>query len=535
MYHVLIVDDEFLVRLGLKTTIDWEAHGYKVAGEASNGKEALEMVRSSLPDIVLVDVKMPLMDGLEFITEAKKISETLSFIILSNYENFQYAKRAMKLGVSQYLLKSEINEDTLLATLESVGAQRSSRHVLQQDDRQARKAYLTNNVSKAQINACIPIDRMDAPPEGLFGAEGYVVIKYFCSIGLLNEQSIDMLSKTMVSLVEEEFPKVVYGESIYQMHYYITLICPVNPFADTNKTCIEKSILIGRKIKYYFSVFLKGGISRKDRAAHLPRLLREAEIARQQCFFDGSKTDGALTGMHSEKEHSYIVYNETFEENQKKEARPHVSSSKILGLLTEGKSQELSTYIHDVFIGVKDQGSYTGVEHTFIDFLSIAKSSVERLNIPITENFASKLDYDNWNILTSAGETEVYIHDIFNGILDFMSRGISGYSASVKKALAYVEEHYASNFTLEDVAHCGEISKSYLSMLFKQETGINFVTYLNQYRIKKGKKLLTDTNLKIYEIAEEIGFGSPYYFSRVFKEVTGMQCKEYRDYYSVAN
>ena len=72
-------------------------------------------------------------------------------------------------------------------------------------------------------------------------------------------------------------------------------------------------------------------------------------------------------------------------------------------------------------------------------------------------------------------------------------------------------------------------------MLFKQETGINFVTYLNQYRIEKGKKLLTDTNLKIYEIAEEIGFGSPYYFSKVFKELTGMQCKEYRDYYSAVN
>lgn len=535
MYHVLIVDDEFLVRLGLKTTIDWEANGYKVAGEASNGKEALEMVRSSLPDIVLVDIKMPLMDGLEFITEAKKISETLSFIILSNYENFQYAKRAMKLGVSQYLLKSEIDEETLLATLESVRTQQSGRHVSRQDDRQARKAYLTNNVSKAQMNACIPIDRMDAPPEGLFEEEGYVVIKYFCSIGLLNEQSIDMLSKTMVSLVEDEFGGAVYSECIYQMHYYITLICPVSSSADINKTYTEKSILIGRKIKYYFSVSLKGGISRKDKALYLPRLLREAEIARQQCFFDGSREDRSLTGMRSDKEHSFIVYEESSGETQRKEARPHVSSSKILGFLTEGKSRELTAYIHDIFLCVKDQGSYTGVEHTFIDFLSIAKSSVERLNIPMTENFAAKLDYDNWDILTSAGETEVYIHDIFNGILGFMSKGISGYSASVKKTLAYVEEHYASNITLEDVAHCGEISKSYLSMLFKQETGINFVTYLNQYRIEKGKRLLTDTNLKIYEIAEEIGFGSPYYFSKVFKEMTGMQCKEYRDYYSAVN
>ncbi|MGC4019788.1 MAG: response regulator [Muricomes sp.] len=528
MYHILIVDDEFLVRLGLKTTIDWEANGYKVVGEASNGKEALEMARSSKPDIVLVDVKMPLMDGLEFITEAKKISEDISFIILSNYENFQYAKLAMKLGVSQYLLKSEINEDILLATLESVCTERRSRHVRHQDDNQARKAYLSNNLSKAQINECIPIGRMDAPPEGLFKAEGYVVMKYFCSIGLLNEQSIDMLSKTMISLIEDEFRGAVYSEVIYQMHYYITLVCPADGHSE--KSYMEKSASIGRKIKYYFSVSLKGGISRKEKAENLPQLLRQTEWARQQCFFGG--TGGKQTSnIRFSGENAFIIYEEGFRENLKKEERPHVSSSQILEYLTESKSRELENYIHHIFARIKAQSSYTVVQHTFIDFLSIAKSSLEKLNVPTTEGFLTKLDYDNWNILTSVEETEVYIHDIFESILGFKSKGISGYSASVKKTIAYVEENYASNITLEDVARHGEISKSYLSMLFKQETGINFVTYLNQYRIEKGKKLLTDTNLKIYEIAEEIGFGSPYYFSKVFKELTGMQCKEYRNYY----
>ncbi len=534
MYHILIVDDEFLVRLGLKTTINWEANGYKVVGEASNGKEALEMVQSSMPDIVLVDIKMPLMDGLEFITEVKKISEDISFIILSNYDNFQYAKRAMKLGVSQYLLKSEINEDILLATLESVCTERRSRHVRHGDDNQARTAYLSNNLSKAQINACIPIGRMDAPPEGLFRAGSYVVIKYFCSIGLLNEQSIDMLSKTMISLIEDEFCGAVYSEVIYQMHYYITLIFPENSHSDSERSYIEKSASIGRKIKHYFSVSLKGGLSRSGKAESLPQLLRQAEWARQQCFFGG--TQGKCpSDMRFAGGNAFIVYEESLQENLKKEERPHVSSSKVLGYLTENNSQELENYIHGIFVRIKEQSAYTVVKHTFIDFLSIAKSSLEKLNVPVTESFLAKLDYDNWDILTSVEETEVYVHDIFEGILDFMSKGISGYSASVKKTIAYVEENYASNITLEDVARHGEISRSYLSMLFKQETGINFITYLNQYRIEKGKKLLTDTNLKIYEIAEEIGFGSPYYFSKVFKELTGMQCKEYRNYYSEMN
>jgi two-component system response regulator YesN len=532
MYHILIVDDEFLVRLGLKTTIDWEANGYQVVGEASNGKEALEMVRLYMPDIVLVDIKMPLMDGLEFITEAKKISSDMSFIILSNYENFHYAKRAMKLGVSQYLLKSEITEETLLSTLESVSLERSSRHSGSQDKSQARKAYLSNNLSKVQINASIPAGRMDAPPEGLFGADKYIVIKYYCSIGLLNEQSIDMLSKTLVSLIEDEFREVVYSEVIYQIHYYITLICPADRGPDTEESYVQKSMSIQRKINYYFSVSLKGGISRKEKAENIPLLLSQAEWARQQCFFGERKDVERNSDVCPVRGKTFMIYEERFQESLKREERPHVSSSKIIGFLIKYNRQDLAVYIHDIFVRIREQNAYTGIRHTFIDFLSIAKSSIEKLNVPVTENFAAKLDYDNWNMITSAEETEVYIQDIFECISSLLSRGKSGYSASVKKTITYVEEHFASNITLDDVARYGEISRSYLSMLFKQETGINFVTYLNQYRIEKGKKLLTDTNLKIYEIAEEIGFGSPYYFSKVFKEVTGMQCKEYRDYYS---
>lgn len=512
MYNILIVDDEFLVRLGLKTTIDWEAHGYKVVGEASNGKEALEMVQLLSPDIVLVDIKMPLIDGLQFITEAKKIDQSISFIILSNYESFQYAQQAISLGVSQYLLKSEINADTLLATLESVQLERSSGQVKSQDKNQARRAYLISNLARAPINT-IPAG-MDTPPEGLFSEERYVVLKFFCNIGLMNEQSIDMLGKMMLSLIEDKFPKTVCSEAIYQKHYYITLICPVLTNGDTKNCCKENSSSIGRKIKYYFSVTLKGGISQEEGPVHIPKLLRQAEEAREQCFF--GKTD-------------FIIYDERFQKSIKNDTAYHVSNSKISGYLTERDKQSLKIYIQHVFEAVKAQRSYSCAHHTFIDFLSIAKSNLERLGTEGIEQISNKLDYDNWNNLTSIDETEKYICDVFDSILDAKSQSGPGYSAGVKKAIAYMKENYASNITLEEIAGHVEISRSYLSMLFKQETGINLVTYLNQYRIERGKKLLATTNYKIYEIADAIGFGSPYYFSKVFKEITGMQCKEYRD------
>lgn len=514
MYHILIVDDEFLVRLGLKTTIDWPAHGYHVVGEASNGKEALEMVRSQGPDIVLVDIKMPLLDGIQFITEAKKTNPDISFIILSNHESFQYAKQAMKLGVSQYLLKSEINADTLLATLESVKMERNSGKEKRQDRNQARKAYLADYLSKAPINTCISGDRMEEPPEGIFPGDRYVVLKYFCNTGLMNEQSVNMLCKMMVSLLEDEFPGGVYCEAVYQMHYYVTLIHSVPANSIDENYYKEKSNSIGRKLKYYFSVTLKGGISRESKPVCIPQILAQAEWARQQCFF--VETD-------------FIVYDERFQEAVKKETAYHVSNSKISGYLAERDQQSLQTYIKNVFKELKERNSYSCVHHTFIDFLSIAKSNIEKLNLEGIENIRNKLDYDNWNNLTSVDETESYINDVFDSIISGKNASDSGYSASVRKAIAYMEEFYATNLTLEEIADNIQISKSYLSMLFKQETGINLVAYLNQYRIGKGKKLLATTNLKIYEIADAIGFGSPYYFSKVFRDTTGMQCKEYRD------
>ncbi|MDO4272985.1 MAG: response regulator [Eubacteriales bacterium] len=515
MYRILIVDDEFLVRLGLKTTIDWEAHGYHVVGEAANGNEALEMVESLRPDIVLADIKMPFMDGLEFITRAKKINKNLSFIILTNYESFQYAKRAMELGVSKYLLKSEINADTLLSTLESVRLDIHEEVEKGGLGERERAAYLSCNLSKGQINTCVPKERLEAPDKGLFPESSYGVIKYYCNISSLNEQSLDMLGKTAVSLVEREFPDAVYSEVIYQLHYYITLICPQGDLLQQH--FLEKSQLISRKLKYYFSVKLRGGISNIMGPDQIPSMIRQAELARQRCFFGGDQ---------------FIIFDSRFQGHLKTMENIHVSSSKIARLLDEGDMSGIRSYINEIFVLLKNQMNYSHVRHVFIDFLFSAKSAMEKQGITAGENLISKLDYDNWNVLTSIEEAENYICDIFDTLMQ--GGGCeSKYSVSVRKSIAYIEEQYALNITLQDVADHVSISKNYLSMLFKQETGINFVTYLNQYRIEKAKHLLADTNMKIYEIADSIGFYSPYYFSKVFKEITKMQCKEYRDKYSM--
>ena len=518
MYRILIVDDEFLVRLGLKTTIDWNAHGYDVVGEASNGNEALEMVASLKPDIILVDIKMPLMDGLDFIKRAKEISRDLSFLILTNYESFQYAKRAVQLGVSQYLLKSEINGEVLLAALEEItkGYQEQAKRSRGSD--WERMKYLSSSLSRGQINRPIAEERLEIPPRGLFPNPTYAVIKYHCNISSMNEQSIGMLSKTMASLVTAEYPGVTYVEVFFQMHYYLTLIVPVDRDVDISVFFRDKSQMIARKIKYYFSAALRGGISEALPPEKIPEMLNQAERARRSCFFGNEP---------------FIMYDSGFQGQLREMEKVHVSSSRTAAFLTDGDYEGIRSYVRNIFEILRRQMNYANVRHAFFDFLSNGKSFLEKLDGEEKELLSARLDYDNWNALTSIDEAENYIYDVFEMLIQQTHDGGARYSISVRKSISYIEENYALNITLQDVADHVSISKNYLSMLFKQETGINFVSYLNRYRIEKAKQLLTTTNMKIYEIADSVGFYSPYYFSKVFKEITKMQCKEYRDKYSV--
>lgn len=518
MYRILIVDDEFLVRLGLKTTIDWKAHGYQVVGEASNGHEALEMVETLKPDIILADIKMPSMDGLEFIARVKELSGDMSFIILTNYESFQYAKRAMQLGVSQYLLKSEINPEVLLSALESIRQGHTENAQRKHGDGWERMKYLSRNLSRGQINSTIAPERLEMPEEGLFPKDSYVVLKYFCNISSMTEQSINMLSKTMISLVEAEYPGLTYCEIIFQMHYYMTMIVPCGGIEEINAYFSEKSQLIARKIKYYFGSVMRGGISENRGSAEIPKMLNQAENARRRCFFG---------------KEPFIVFDSGFQVSLKEMERVHVSSTKLTRMLSEGNFDELLAYVHQIFSVLRAQMNYSNVKHAFFDFLSCAKSHLEKLDENTRQILAKRFDYDNWNALTSIDEAEDYICDALEMLIQRNSENGSEYSVSVRKSISFIEENYGKNITLQDVADHVSITKNYLSMLFKQETGINFVAYLNRFRIEKAKQLLTTTNMKIYEIADHIGFYSPYYFSKVFKEITRMQCKEYRDKYSM--
>ncbi len=516
MKNVIIVDDEFLVRLGLKTTINWSDYGYNIIGEAANGHEALEMFDKYQPDILMTDIKMPGMDGLELISAVKHKNKKVKVVILTNYSDFDYARRAIKLGASQYLLKSEITEKNLIEMLKTLSIESSDEEEPLPTLKQQQEAYLQNQILELQNNTALSPQSFTVPEQKLFTDSSYVILNCLCEVSQLNGSTIDTFNHLLSSLIDTHFHEAAYSISCLYKQFFVYIVCPVSYIHEkVIERLTKQAEMLARNIKQYSNVELSIGLSQPGDSTLFPEKLTEAALARQNCFFTSE---------------SIAVF------SQNTAARPSdmpkISYTKIKNFIDSNEAHEFETYSVEIFDRLAKIRNYQYVKAAFIDFLSIAKLICEKYNMNKSYCLSpAKFDYNNFNMMHSFHTVKKYICDLYSGIFDTAQNSDNGYSHSIKTCLSYIENNYSLNITLDNVAKAADISSSYLSLIFKQEIGINFSTYLTQYRIDQAKVLLTTTNMKIYEIAEKVGFSSPYYFSKVFKEFTKLTCKEYKDKY----
>lgn len=508
---VLIVDDEFLVRLGLKTTINWPQYGYNIVGEASNGLEALKLFDRLKPDVLMTDIKMPDMDGLELISEIKKKGKEIQIIIISNYRDFDYARQAIKFGVSQYLIKSEISQKSLLDTLSTLSFVNKPQPLAELDGGQ--KEYIRSQVYNDVARSGLTSGAFAVPPEGLFPEPAYVVLICSCDSSQLAANTANILSNMLSSLIDLHFHNAFSYVTQMQNKIISTVVAPVS-FAKTDikELLLNQSRMLARNIKQYSNVDLNIGLSLPGNFLRFPEMFVEAETAKQDCFFI-SDTVSMYRGRTDA----------SFDMRQK------INIETIREFVDKGDAAGLDQYIADIFTQLRKAKNFKYFKNCYIDFLAFAKSIYKRTGGEKDSAFAKNFDYESLNRISSISIAEKYVHNLYSQILNLLQNKSCGYSYFIKVCLSFIESHYSSSITLTDAAKAVNISSSYLSLVFKQETGINFSDYLMRFRIGKAKELLKTTNLRIYEIAEKVGFSSPYYFSKVFKDVTKLTCKEYKD------
>ncbi len=503
---ILIVEDEYLVRIGLRATVDWHEHGFEIVGEASSGAEALILFEKTDPDILLTDIQMPEMDGLQLIEKLKNKKPSLHVIVLSNHSDFSYAQKAMKLGVNNYLLKSELNQKNILQTLQQAffSASEVEPSLLDRPDH-SLKEYLRSVLLSSKRVTNLPL------PKNPFQSSLLAALLCKCNTSTLSPQSQPSFYRFSRSIFENLWHQSTLVSTQIDNFLYVLLCCPLET-SDSFTLLNHKAKVATNNLFQYYNLQLHMGLSLQNHFNQLPISLKQAFTACNDCFF----TNG-----------SFSLFDKDFSPTHQ---QIHVNQKWISELVATEDLSRLLDYIKTTFLSLTPIRDMAFVQEVLNDFLSCARQLT--LVYPLLENHfknTDQLSYLNANQMDNINACIQFISDLFTSIIHLLSSHGQYYSNVISQVIAYIHENYQKNLSLNSASDVVNLSPSHLSFLFKQETGINFSKYLTDYRIEKAKTLLNETNLHIYQVAEKVGIPNPHYFSKVFKDSTGLSCKAYKN------
>lgn len=528
MIKVLIADDELVVRIGLKTTIDWEANGFMIVGEAVNGKDAVELFHKLQPDILVTDIKMPIMDGLDVIRQLKSEHCLFKALILSHYDDFDFARKAINLGASDYILKTELTEQKLLTSLGQLAEQLAEERQLappqplQAEEglpavTPAQRVRFLRKILEGELSqATLPAYLEQRP--ALFELPCYVVAcmnvekQADSSQDLESSQFHQTLDNLSTNLLGRKGWHHTLVQTVSNTYYLVNLPC-----ADAQSESIlsEAFESLKRNIEQFLNVQLSMGISQATgQITQLPALVSQAKSAWLSCYFEP---------LNSVRLAGSVIPSPVL-------VCPALDTDFIRKSIALHDIEPVLEHIDTVFDALKDANTFDYVREVFNDAISLAKMIVsERKLTNSTTLNDERFSYRNFDRLAKFEEVRTYILDLYTQINvgDNLEKP-EKYSYGITRCIKFIKHNYQNPISLSDAADYVGISKCYLSLLFRQETGVNFSSWLANYRIEKAKKLLSETNMKIYEVAEMVGFENPYYFSKVFKEMTGESCKDFK-------
>jgi two-component system, response regulator YesN len=528
MYKVLIVDDELLVRVGLKTTIDWEANGFKVVAEASNGEQGYEQYKKHMPDVIITDIKMPKKDGLWLVEEVRKENHNAKILVLTCYDEFSYARKALKIGADDYILKSEIEDEELVAIMKSIKKKLDKDNKAKDikdkvlTSRNDIKRSIFTDMIKSGFNIDINLSERCA------GIEFPLVNTKFAFVSVAINDTLDEMR--------------LERSQVKQRNHVVRNIL-LDLFAERSFDYIYSH----QTKRYVF--FLS---SQTLNETELKSMLTTAINSVKQ-YFDCS-LNVVYTGVFNDVQETLGVYRTFIDKSQilfyKYETSYFISNVNSISF-SEPKVFNLEKEYNKQFIEAIGQESLDRTKELIQEVGCYFEQN--NVNPTIVKIFYSKLI---GNIFSSYGlflennneinnneqyhqqiEISENLRGVMNLLLDFTSKVINSiqqirYTNSkllINRALNYIDHHYDEKISLEDVAQKIHLSKNYLCNAFKKGTGENMSLYINKLRIEKAKRLLLESDGKIKEIFEEVGYSNQQYFSKVFKRITGMTVMEYKE------
>ena len=481
MKNILIVDDDVNFRYAIRELVSWEEHDFRIIGEAIHGKQALEMIAKEQVDIVLTDMEMPIMNGVELTEQIKEHYPDILVIAMSAYDDFSFVKESMRLGASDYILKQDYRPDTLLQLLKRLSiAQNEERQsvllMTKKNDKYIR--YLRGELPDMEI------------PENCRDRSNL-------SVFVVRSSGEDALSDE--ALLREM--KIIFFSKIEASEFLF--VVQMNVSSSGGKVH-ERYLDTLKSIRDLFSEDVWIGYSEK--MVDFKGLPREFERA-----------ETALSNMLYEPKHLYFCY-------QEHERRATENTEEMI-YHTDGLEADEEILLSGLM--KKAQRDRPEKERLFGWFVTLFREFHENNKFPINnqrfKNFYDKLQ----DCLTLGDMGDCFLEEAAIS-RNKASGSLSGVHQEIRKARRYIDKHFSEDISLKQLAEYIGLSENYFSNLFKKEMGENLKTYLNNVRIHKAKELLISTDLKDYEIAEMVGYNNPTYFAALFKKVEGMSVSDFR-------
>lgn len=533
---VFLVEDEMVIRRGIKNSIDWEKEGYIFCGEASDGELAYPMIIKEKPDILITDIRMPFMDGLELCKLVKKELPNIKILILSGYDEFDYAKEAIRLGVTEYLLKP-ISSGKLLEALN--GVSESIRR--EKEDKDRGRKYMeemrenTEHEKQKFFEQMIAgnLSMADALETGKkyemnLSAGMYNLLLFRFTLGEENRKSGELLGEAeyaIEKLTERleyvfEFQRGVEGWAFLLM-------------ADNEEQMSERVKELSKDLeeimKNYSTIAYFGGIGQPvARLRELEESFREAERALAARFTMELNRIISVEDIRMAQNVDTLddIEITSFGEIEK-------TRTMLEKFLNNGAEDEIDEFV-DVYINELPEENLKSVlmrQYIIMDAYIVMMSFCEKIEGIEGEMQAQSEELKNsMKTIQTLEEIKNYIRMLLKKIIGVRDT-ISGrrYSDIIEIAKDQIRKTYMSDeISLNTIAAEVGMSPSYFSSIFSKEMGKTFVEYLTEIRMDRAKELLMCSSMKTLEIGYEVGYKDPHYFSYIFKKTQNCTPKEFR-------
>ncbi len=489
MWKIMLVEDESLLRKALRKTISGNPD-YDVCYEAVNGISALEYLQSHKVDIIVSDIRMPAMDGLELIKRIHDMDISVKIIVLSGYSDFEYARHMLKYHAFSYLLKPIVPEElmeTLGLACEEIRQQEKKKSIL--------KSHTFQNFQK----------------------EGYVHFTNELPCSLLHSSKLTACCMDFEGTPEKEdlmqwqfeLERSLYPCCCFWLDSYLYLVIDSSsPDRDLTETIVE--------VQLYFenqNIAIRMGVGLN--VSSMMEISSSISQARQ-----------ALHHYHQLPLHEIVYYQRIslLEANAGSSSYPLTGEKNLLSAVISLDEADLHPYIVSIQKHLEPQGTEL-IYQNLTELIFACKRELSQYNfVAEWENlYYSVRARDPWELILE--RLEKILTDCHQSLLTTRD---SSSASMIIKARQYICQHATEPLTLDEVASYCYLSKSHFCKLFKSETGETFKSYLNQIRIDLAKELLKTTGMKSYEVAEAIGFDDASYFNELFKKKWGMTPNKYR-------